>query len=241
MLFIGWTTDTSAQNEVYERGDGDSLPTLCGRTVTISGDMVVYAVWGLDGDDDSKPDVTEDDHHITATAGDNGSINPEEAYVSDGGSATFTITPGADYAVDTITIDADEAGEQVLTNNGGSLPTGVAEKWASYTFSNVTEDHTISVTFGLDEDSNGVPDANEPEDAYTLTYHANGGAFDGQTDPYVVNDVAAGPHTLNDIAAPTHDAVEYNGQQDVPVLFIGWMTEDDHETIYSVEGTAPTP
>ena len=239
VLFIGWTTDTSAQNEVYERGDGDSLPTLCGRTVTISGDMVVYAVWGLDGDDDGKPDVTEDDHHITATAGDNGSINPEEAYVSDGGSATFTIAPASGYAVDTITIDADEAGEQVLTNNGGSLPTGVAEKWASYTFSNVTEDHTISVTFGLDEDDNGVPDANEPEDAYTLTYHANGGAFDGQTDPYVVNDVAAGPHTLSDIAAPTHDAVEYNGQQDVPVLFIGWMTEDDHETIYSVEDTAP--
>ena len=77
------------------------------------------------------------------------------------------------------------------------------------------------------------------DSAYTLTYHANGGAFDGQTDPYVVNDVAAGPHTLSDIAAPTHDAVEYNGQQDVPVLFIGWMTEDNHETIYSVEDTAP--
>lgn len=55
----------------------------------------------------------------------------------------------------------------------------------------------------------------------------------------MVNDVAAGPHTLSDIAAPTHDAVEYNGQQDVPVLFIGWMTEDDHETIYSGNDTAP--
>ena len=112
VLFIGWTTDTSAQNKVYKRGDGDSLPALCGRTVTIDGDMTVYAVWGLDGDDDGKPDVTEDDHHITATAGDNGSINPEEAYVSDGGSATFTIAPASGYAVDTITIDADEAGEQ---------------------------------------------------------------------------------------------------------------------------------
>ena len=48
----------------------------------------------------------------------------------------------------------------------------------------VTEDHTISVTFGLDEDDNGVPDANEPEAAYTLTYHANGGAFyDGKRHP----------------------------------------------------------
>lgn len=229
VLFIGWTTDTSAQNEVYKRGD--TLPQTSTR-LTISGDMTVYAVWGLDSDDDGKPDVTEDDHHITATAGDNGSINPKEAYVSDGGSATFTITPVSGYAVDTITIDS------TAHKNDGTAP-APGTSWTSYTFKDVTEDHTISVTFGLDEDDNGVPDANEPEAAYTLTYHANGGAFDGQTDPYVVNDVAAGPHTLSDIAAPTHDAVEYNGQQDVPVLFIGWMTEDDHETIYSVEDTAP--
>ena len=155
VLFIGWTTDTSAQNEVYERGDGDSLPTLCGRTVTISGDMVVYAVWGLDSDDDGTPDVTEDDHHITATAGPNGSINPKEAYVSDGGSATFTITPVSGYAVDTITIDS------TAHKNDGTAP-APGTSWTSYTFKDVTEDHTISVTFGLDEDDNGVPDANEP-------------------------------------------------------------------------------
>lgn len=231
VLFIGWTA-TDNSEAVYERGDGDSLPALCGRTVTIDGDMTFYAVWGLDGDDDGKPDVTEDDHHITATTGPNGSISPNEAYVANGNNATFTITPGADYAVDTITIDS------TAHKNDGTAP-APGTSWTSYTFKDVTEDHTISVTFGLDEDDNGVPDANEPEDAYTLTYHANGGAFDGQTDPYVVNDVAAGPHTLNDIAAPTHDAVEYNGQQDVPVLFIGWMTEDDHETIYSGNDTAP--
>ena len=229
VLFIGWTTDTSAQNKVYKRGD---TPPKTSTRLTISGDMTVYAVWGLDSDDDGTPDVTEDDHHITATAGPNGSINPKEAYVSDGGSATFTITPVSGYAVDTITIDS------TAHKNDGTAP-APGTSWTSYTFKDVTEDHTISVTFGLDEDDNGVPDANEPEAAYTLTYHANGGAFDGQTDPYVVNDVAAGPHTLSDIAAPTHDAVEYNGQQDVPVLFIGWMTEDDHETIYSVEDTAP--
>lgn len=233
VLFIGWTTDTSAQNKVYKRGD---TPPKTSTRLTISGDMTVYAVWGLDSDDDGTPDVTEDDRHITATAGDNGSINPEEAYVSNGGSATFTIAPASGYAVDTITIDADEAGEQVLTNNGGSLPTGVAEKWASYTFSNVTEDHTISVTFGLDEDDNGVPDANEPEDAYTLTYHANGGAFDDGKDTLEVKDLS-GTYQLRD-KAPTHDPVDLDGTS-VPVLFIGWMTEDDHETIYSVEDTAP--
>lgn len=228
VLFIGWTA-TDNSEAVYERGDGDSLPALCGRTVTIDGDMTVYAVWGLDGDDDGKPDVTEDDHHIIATAGDNGSINPEEAYVSDGGSATFTIAPASGYAVDTITIDS------TAHKNDGTAP-APGTSWTSYTFSNVTEDHTISVTFGLDEDGDGVPDANEPEAAYTLTYHANGGAFDDGKDTLEVKDLS-GTYQLRD-KAPTHDPVDLDGTS-VPVLFIGWMTEADHETIYSVEDTAP--
>ena len=228
VLFIGWTA-TDNSEAVYERGDGDSLPALCGRTVTIDGDMTVYAVWGLDGDDDGKPDVTEDDHHITATTGPNGSINPKEAYVSDGGSATFTITPVRGYAVDTITIDS------TAHKNDGTAP-APGTSWTSYTFKDVTEDHTISVTFGLDEDDNGVPDANEPEAAYTLTYHANGGAFDDGKDTLEVKDLS-GTYQLRD-KAPTHDPVDLDGTS-VPVLFIGWMTEDDHETIYSVEDTAP--
>lgn len=228
VLFIGWTA-TDNSEAVYERGDGDSLPALCGRTVTIDGDMTVYAVWGLDGDDDGKPDVTEDDHHITATTGPNGSINPKEAYVSDGGSATFTITPVSGYAVDTITIDS------TAHKNDGTAP-APGTSWTSYTFKDVTEDHTISVTFGLDEDDNGVPDANEPEAAYTLTYHANGGAFDDGKDTLEVKNLS-GTYQLRD-KAPTHDPVDLDGTS-VPVLFIGWMTEDDHETIYSVEDTAP--
>ena len=226
VLFIGWTTDTSAQNKVYKRGD---TPPKISTRLTISGDMTVYAVWGLDSDDDGTPDVTEDDHHITATAGDNGSINPEEAYVSDGGSATFTIAPASGYAVDTITIDS------TAHKNDGTAP-APGTSWTSYTFKDVTEDHTISVTFGLDEDGNGVPDANEPEAAYTLTYHANGGAFDDGKDTLEVKDLS-GTYQLRD-KAPTHDPVDLDGTS-VPVLFIGWMTEADHETIYSVEDTAP--
>ncbi len=99
VLFIGWT-QTDNSEAVYMRGD--TLPQTCTR-LTISGNMTVYAVWGLDEDNDGMADVTEDDHHITATAGSNGSINPEEAYVSDGGSATFTINADSSCAVDTIT------------------------------------------------------------------------------------------------------------------------------------------
>ena len=149
--------------------------------------------------------------------------------MSDGGSATFTIAPASGYAVDTITIDS------TAHKNDGTAP-APGTSWTSYTFSNVTEDHTISVTFGLDEDGDGVPDANEPEAAYTLTYHANGGAFDDGKDTLEVKDLS-GTYQLRD-KAPTHDPVDLDGTS-VPVLFIGWMTEADHETIYSVEDTAP--
>ena len=81
-----------------------------------------------------------------------------------------------------------------------------------------------------------MPDANEPEAAYTLTYHANGGAFDDGKDTLEVKDLS-GTYQLRD-KAPTHDPVDLDGTS-VPVLFIGWMTEADHETIYSVEDTAP--
>ena len=48
-------------------------------------------------------------------------------------------------------------------NNGVNLLPGMDtwEKWESYTFADVREDHTISVTFGEDTNNNNVPDANE--------------------------------------------------------------------------------
>lgn len=227
VAFVGWSLDK--KDTIYGLDNGYD-PSILAATVNVSSeDKTVYAVWGYDTNGDGKPDVTEDDHHITATAGDNGSINPEEAYVSDGGSATFTIAPASGYAVDTITIDS------TAHKNDGTAP-APGTSWTSYTFSNVTEDHTISVTFGLDEDGDGVPDANEPEAAYTLTYHANGGAFDDGKDTLEVKDLS-GTYQLRD-KAPTHDPVDLDGTS-VPVLFIGWMTEADHETIYSVEDTAP--
>lgn len=68
---------------------------------------------------------------ITATAGANGSINPNGAVsVNEGGSQTFTITPDTDYQIDNVKVDGVQQG--VIT---------------SYTFSNVTADHTIEATF----------------------------------------------------------------------------------------------
>jgi hypothetical protein len=68
---------------------------------------------------------------ITASAGSGGSISPSGSVsVSKGASKTFTITPKSGYSVKSVTVDGVSKG--ALT---------------SYTFSNVTAKHTISVTF----------------------------------------------------------------------------------------------
>ncbi|WP_024334943.1 PilC/PilY family type IV pilus protein [Desulfotignum balticum] len=71
------------------------------------------------------------EHTITASAGSNGSISPSGIVrVTEGDDQTFTIVPDRGFAVDTVLVDGVSAGSST-----------------SYTFHNVTTDHTISVTF----------------------------------------------------------------------------------------------
>ncbi|MDM8551193.1 PKD domain-containing protein [Desulfobacterales bacterium HSG2] len=70
-------------------------------------------------------------HTITATSGDNGSINPSgEVTVDEGSYQTFVMTPDSGYELEDVEID------------GMSL--GALD---GYTFTDVTNDHTIRATF----------------------------------------------------------------------------------------------
>ena len=93
-----------------------------------------YNTAGLDSDYSNevsyKAPVTT--YTLTATSGSNGSLSPSGAVsVSSGGSQSFTITPDSGYAVSSVAVDGASVG----------TPT------SSYTFSNVTANHTIAVTF----------------------------------------------------------------------------------------------
>ncbi len=73
-------------------------------------------------------------HTITATAGANGTISPSGTIpVEEGEEQTFTFTANSGYRIDQVLIDG--------TNNFAAVTAG------SYTFSNVTADHTINVSF----------------------------------------------------------------------------------------------
>ena len=101
-----------------------------------------------------KPEVVT--HTITATAGSNGSITPSGAVtVTDGADQTFTITPNKGYQIANVLVDGKSVGAV-----------------SSYTFQDVTADHTIYATF-VKESTGGTT----VRDDYTLHYVTNGGNY----------------------------------------------------------------
>ncbi|MCX6865999.1 MAG: YDG domain-containing protein, partial [Verrucomicrobia bacterium] len=71
------------------------------------------------------------DYTVTATPGAGGTINPTGSVsINPGGSQTFTIAPLAGYVLNAVTVDG--------------VPQGVIN---SYTFSNVTANHTLGATY----------------------------------------------------------------------------------------------
>jgi hypothetical protein len=78
-----------------------------------------------------KATFAVDSYTITASAGTGGSINPSgSTSVNSGSSKTFTITASSGYKIADVKVDGSSVGAR-----------------SSYTFSNVTAAHTISVTF----------------------------------------------------------------------------------------------
>jgi len=104
---------------------------------------------------------------ITASAGANGSIDPSGSMsVNYGSIQSFTINPSAGYHVLDVLVD------------GGSL--GAV---TSYTFTNLTENHTIAVTFAINPITIST---------YTVTYTAGANGTISGTSPQTVNEGASG-------------------------------------------------
>lgn len=70
---------------------------------------------------------------ITASASPNGSISPSGSVtVNQGSNKSFTITPDSGYSIDDVLVDGSSVGAV-----------------SSYTFTNITQNHTISATFNV--------------------------------------------------------------------------------------------
>ncbi|MDR2970445.1 MAG: choice-of-anchor J domain-containing protein, partial [Bacteroidales bacterium] len=112
---------------------------------------------------------------ITATAGANGTIDPiGETTVNYGEDQTFTITPNPGYEITQVLVDG--------TNNPAAVASG------SYTFENVTANHTISASFGvghfeltLDPSTGTLPVG--AQNPIPVTFHAMIGSISNASQP----------------------------------------------------------
>lgn len=106
--------------------DGGSVGAVTSLKVEMDGNHAVEVVFI----EETEPVPVE--HTITASAGAGGRISPSgEVNVADGADQTFTFTANGSYRVSQVTVDG-----KTVTVTGNS-----------YTFEDVTGDHTISVTF----------------------------------------------------------------------------------------------
>ena len=116
-------------------------------------------------------------HTIKATAGANGSISPSGwTSVREGWDQTFTITPDKGYAVAKVLVDGKSVGAVM-----------------SYTFKNVTKDHTIEAVFMK---SNGNPQTGVFVDVAEGSYYEE--AIDWAVEKGITNGVSSNMFAPND-------------------------------------------
>ena len=86
----------------------------------VSANQTIYATFAINT------------YTLTVTQGANGTISPGTTVINYGGSQAFTITPNTGYHIDSIIVDGVYVGNT-----------------SSFTFSNVTANHTITATFAM--------------------------------------------------------------------------------------------
>lgn len=107
-------------------------------------------------------DLFKDVRYIDASANNGGVISPEgRTNLTSGDSVTYSITPFSGYHISDVTVDGQSVGAV-----------------DSYTFDNVTDNHTIAVTFARDSGGNSGGGSDDSDPTYAIRASAgNGGSI----------------------------------------------------------------
>ena len=107
-------------------------------------------------------DLFQDVRYIDASANNGGVISPEgRTNLTSGDSMTYSITPFSGYHISDVTVDGQSVGAV-----------------DSYTFDNVTDNHTIAVTFARDSGGNSGGGSDDSDPTYAIRASAgNGGSI----------------------------------------------------------------
>ena len=161
-------------------------------------------------------------HTITASAGANGTITPSgEVQVTDGKSKEFSFKADTGYKIDTVTVDGE----------------AIADPGKSYTFENVTEDHTINVTFKAKDPSESnyykLVDAFKDGEEYLIVSTNAAGSGYALTNPGATSDGASMTATSVDIS---EGDIDNDGTEDKYIAMdqenVVWTTKASGEGFY---------
>jgi hypothetical protein len=182
---------------------GYQVQTVILDGATSLGAIGSYTFNNIHGSHTLTATFTPTKYTITATAGANGSINPQTASFVQGSSQKYTFTPNAGYSVSGVTVDG--------------IPQGAN---GSYTFTNIQASHAIAVTFAPNASATIVATANAngtmtpvpgtysllagqsksfaftPNAGYRVGSVVVDGTSVGTPTSYTFSNVSAGSHTL---------------------------------------------
>ena len=162
-------TNQTVAWSVYNAGDtgasivGNTLSTTAAGIVVVRATITNGLTESTDYTQDFNITVTAalvTTYTVTASVGSGGSISPDGSVsVTEGSSQTFTITSNSGYRINSVTVDGV---------NQGAITT--------YTFTNVTADHTITATFTRTsggDGGGGGGSSSTPATPATPTYNAD--------------------------------------------------------------------
>ncbi|MBO7481685.1 MAG: choice-of-anchor J domain-containing protein, partial [Bacteroidales bacterium] len=177
----GSFTFTVTPETCYEIGN----VTVNGTAVTLDANNQ-YTINNITSNQNINVTFNQLSYTITATAGNGGTINPGTTTVTCGGSQTYTIAPSEGYMISNVIVDNQSV---------GSI--------SSYSFTNVTADHTISATFVEIPDNHIVITVNADAQGGTVYPSGSQSVEQGSDFTFTVTPDACytiGSVTVNDVA-----------------------------------------
>ncbi len=191
----------------------------------VADDGYHFIAWSDESTDNPRTDTNVTDHlvvtatfaintyTITATAGDNGAIDPSgEITVTHGEDQAFAITPDDTYRVDFIKVDGDDI--NLGTDGGWDAAASV------YTFRNIQQSHSVEAGF-------------TPK-TYTITFSVQNAAGDPITDAAITfdgTDHDAGVYVFADLLPDNYNyTVKKSGYFDLTGS-VEILAEDVTETV----------
>ena len=150
-------------------------------------------------------------HTITATASIGGSISPAGTNtVAEGSDQTYSITPADGYHIASVQVDGASVALEnayAVSQTDGSASTGTA----TYTFSNITADHTIAASFTLDTHTitaaSGDNGSISPSGTVVLEHGADRSFSITPDSGFHVSDVLVDGNSVGAVASYTFDNV----------------------------------